>query len=136
MLGILLHDAGARQTLLIAQLDAAQIQNAILHGRQHLLASPRGVSLIEGGHDAERQMQPRAAVADLRARHERRPVIEAGGRSRSAGALRDVLIHLAFLVGPRTEAFHRRDDHARVELLYPLPGEAHAVEGARCEVLH
>ena len=35
-----------------------------------------------------------------------------------------------------TEAFDRRDDHARVELLNVLPSDAHAVERAWCKVLN
>ena len=50
-------------------------------------------------------MQAGAAVADLRAGDERRSVAEAGGRSRAAGALRDVLVDLAVLVGPGPKPF-------------------------------
>src|SRR2546430_13405535 len=81
-------------------------------------------------------MQPGAAVADLRAGDERRAVVEASGRSRAAGALRDVLIDLAVLVRARTETLDGCDDHARVQLLDPLPGEPHTIERARSEVLH
>ena len=80
--------------------------------------------------------KPGAAVADLRARHQRRPVVETRGRGGAARTLGDVLVHLAFLVGTRPETLHRSDDHARIELLNPLPGEAHAIEGAGREILH
>ena len=80
-------------------------------------------------------MQAGAAIADLRAGDERRAVAEAGGRGRAAGALRDVLIDLAVLVGTGAEALHRRDDHARVGLVDVLPGQAHAVERAGREIL-
>ncbi|MGF6542914.1 hypothetical protein OKW32_006264 [Paraburkholderia youngii] len=82
----------------------------------------------------KREMQPRAAIADLRAGHDRRAVVEAGGRRRPARALRDVLIDFAVLVRTGTEALHRCDDHARIQFLNPLPREAHPVECARCEV--
>ena len=81
-------------------------------------------------------MQAGAGIADLRAGDQRRPVAEAGGRSRAAGALRDVLVDLAVLVGTGAEALHRGDDHARIELVDVLPGEPHAVERAGREILH
>src|SRR5947207_4182371 len=80
-------------------------------------------------------MQSGAAVADLRAGDERRAVVEAGGRSRAAGALRDVLIDLAVLVRARTETLYACDEHARGQLRDPLPGEPHTIERARSEVL-
>ena len=75
-------------------------------------------------------------VADLRAGDERRAVAEAGGRGRAAGALRDVLVDLAVLVGAGPKALHRGDDHARIELVDVLEGQAHAVERAGREILH
>ena len=80
-------------------------------------------------------MQAGAAIADLRAGHQRRALAEAGGRGGAAGALRDVLIDLAVLVGTRAKTLHRRDDHARVGLVDVLPGQAHAVERAGREIL-
>ena len=80
-------------------------------------------------------MQAGAAVADLRAGDQRRTFAEAGGRRRTARALRDVLIDLAVLVGTGAEALDRGDDHARVELVDVVPGQAHAVERAGREVL-
>ena len=80
-------------------------------------------------------MQAGAEVADLRAGHQRHAVMEAGGRGRTAGALRHVLVDLAVLVGAGAEALHRGHDHARVERVDVLPGESHAVERAGREVL-
>ena len=80
-------------------------------------------------------MQAGAAVADLRAGHDRWAVVEAGGGRRSAGALRDILIHLAVLIRARSEALHRGGDHARVERLDVFPGEPHAVQRAGREIL-
>ena len=136
ILGIFLHHAGARQALLVAQLDAAQVEHAVLHGGEHLLPAPRALALIERRHDAERQVQSGTAVADLRAGHERRPVVESRGRGGSARALRHVLVYLAIFVRAGAKAFDRRDDHARIQFLDSLPREAHAVERARGEVLH
>ena len=97
---------------------------------------PVRVRWIERRDDAEREMQAGAAVADLRAGDQRRAFAEAGGRGRAAGALRDVLVDLAVLVGARAEALDRGDDHARVELVDVLPGQPHAVERAGREILH
>ncbi len=105
------------EALLIAQLHAAQIDHAVLHGAGDELALARMRAVIERRHDAERQMQTRAAVADLRAGDQRNPVAETGRRSRAARALRDVLVDLAVLERPRPEALDRGDDHARVDLL-------------------
>src|SRR5579862_7596311 len=80
-------------------------------------------------------MQTGAAIADLRAGDERRPFAEAGGRRSAAGALRDILVDLAILIWARAEAFDRGIDEPRVELLQPLPGEAHAIENAGAEIL-
>ncbi len=104
ILRIFLHDAGAREALLVAQLDAAQIEHAVLHRREHPLAAAGRVALIERGDDAEREMQPGAGIADLRAGDERRAVVEARRRRRAARALRDVLVDLAVLVRARARS--------------------------------
>src|SRR6188474_1676853 len=106
-----------REALLVAKLDARQIQHAVLHRAQHLLPASGADALVERRHDAEREVQPGPRVADLRAGDQRRTLAEAGGRGRAAGALRDVLIDLAVLVGAGPKTLHRRDDHARVELV-------------------
>ena len=61
-----------------------------------------------------------------------KPVVDAA----AAGALRDVLVDLAVLIRTGAEALHRGQDHARVQRLDVLPGEAHAVERAGGEILH
>ena len=123
------------EPLLVAQLDAAEVEHAVLHRGQHALAAAGALALVERAHDAERQMQAGAGVADLRAGHQRNAVVEAGGRGGAAGALRHVLVDLAVLVGARAEALDRGHDHARVERMDVLPGQPHAVERARREVL-
>src|SRR6202165_5808184 len=80
-------------------------------------------------------MQTGAAVADLCAGHERRSLSQAGGGCRSAGALRDVLVHLAIFVRTGTESLDRGDDHPRVERLDVFPGKPHAIERAGREIL-
>src|SRR6185312_11012217 len=124
------------EALLIAQLHAAEVQHAVLHRGEHLLAAAGARALEKRGDDAECEVQAGAAIADLRAGNERRAVAEAGGRSRAAGALRDVLVDLAVLVWAGAEALHRGDDHARVGLVDVIPGEPHAVERAGREILH
>ena len=70
------------EALLVAQLDAAEVQHAVLHRRQHALAAAGALALVERAHDAQRQVQAGAGVADLRAGHQRQAVMEAGGRGR------------------------------------------------------
>src|SRR6185437_3988165 len=134
-LAVFLERAGF-EPLLVAQLDAAEIEHAVLHRHIDLLAAAGTGALEQRGDDTERQMQAGAGVADLRAGDQRRTVAEARGRCRPAGALRDVLVHLAVLIGTGAEALDRGDDHARIELLDALPAETHAVEHAGGEILH
>src|SRR4029077_3250510 len=103
ILGVFLHDAGPGQSLLVAQLDATQVQHAVLHRGEHLLAAPRADPLIKGAHDPKGEIKAGTAVADLRTGDQRRAIIETGGRSRAAGTLRDVLIDLAVFIRTRTE---------------------------------
>src|SRR5256885_13156166 len=42
-----LHDPGAGEPLLIAQLHAAEIQHAVLHRGEHSLSAARALALIE-----------------------------------------------------------------------------------------
>src|SRR4029077_9289109 len=95
VLRVLLHDVRPREPLLIAQLHAAEIEHAVLHGREHALATAGRVALVQSGDDAQGEMQSGSAVPDLRTGNERRAVVEAGRGRRSAGTLRDVLVDLA-----------------------------------------
>src|ERR1700730_9026817 len=124
------------EALLIAQLDAGEVQDAVLHRGGDLLAFARRRALVQRGNDAERQMQAVAAVPDLRASAQRQPVAKAGGRSRTAGALRDVLIHLAVFVGAGAETLDRRHDHFRIDAVDFLPRKSHAIEHAGPEIFH
>ena len=114
----------------------ARFEHAVLHRGGNLLALAGHGALVERGDDAEREMQPGAAVADLRAGDERQAVAEAGGRGRTAGALGDVLIDLAVFVRAGAKALDRGHDHLRVDGVDLLPGEAHAVEHAGAEIFH
>src|ERR1700735_5044647 len=115
------------EALLIAHLDAREVEYAVLHGGGDFLSLAGDGALIERGDDAERQMQPGAAVADLRAGDQRQAVAEAGGRRSTTGALRNVLIHLAILKGTGTEALDRGHDQFWIDALDLLPGEPHAI---------
>src|SRR6185503_16675501 len=110
-------------------------QDAVLHRGEYALTIPGGLALIECRDDAQRQVQPRTAITYLRTGHQRRPIIEAGGRCGAAGTLRNVFVYLAILVGPRAEALHRGDNHPGSELLDALPRESHAIQRAGGEVL-
>src|ERR1700722_10060201 len=81
-------------------------------------------------------MQSRAAIADLRAGDERRPLAETRGRRRAPGALRHVLVNFAVLIRSGTKTLHRGNDHARIELVDVLESEPHTVERAGREILH
>ena len=124
------------KALLIAQLDPAEVEHAILHRRQHLLAAASRIALVQGGDDAKCQVQAGAAIADLGAGDQRRPIIKASGGCRAAGTLRDVFVNLVILVGTRTEALDRSQDDAGIELLNPRPGQPHALKHAGREILH
>ena len=53
------------EPLLIAQLDAAEVQHAVLHGAGHLLALAGRRSLEQRRDNAKCEMQAGAAIADL-----------------------------------------------------------------------
>ncbi len=125
-----------RQPLLVPQLDAAQIENAILHCCRDFLAAPCLGALEKRRDDAEAKMQTCAGIADLCSGNQRQTVAEACRRGRTAGALRDVFVNLAVLIGTGAESLDRRNDHCRIELLDTLPREPHAIERTRSEILH
>src|SRR5262249_29928526 len=100
-----LGERSVPEALLVAQLDAGKIEHPVLHGAEHALATAGADALIECAGDAEREMQAGAAIADLSAGDERGSFAEAGGGGGAARALRDILVHLAVLVGTRPKAF-------------------------------
>ena len=123
------------EPLLVPELDPAEIDHPVLHRGEDALAPPRALPLEQGGHDAEREVEAGAAVADLGAGDHRHVVAEAGGGRRPAGALGDVLVDLARLVGAGAEALDRGHDHARIQLPHPLPAEPQPVDRAGRQVL-
>ena len=46
-----------RETLLVAEFDAAQIEHTVLHRTDHALSPPGLLALKESGHDPEGQVQ-------------------------------------------------------------------------------
>src|SRR5437763_567506 len=67
------------EALLIAQLDTREIEYAVLHGAENTLAPAGAQALVQGGNDAEGEMQAGARVADLGSGDKRRTLAEAGG---------------------------------------------------------
>ncbi len=124
------------EPLLIAQLDAAQIQHRILHRHRHFLAFAGLRAADQRGQQADRQVHSGIAVTQRRPADCRRAIPESCGRGGAAGALRDVVINLEVRVG-RTlaEALDRAENEPRVEFLNMLPGEAHPVHRTGREIL-
>src|SRR3954451_5391373 len=123
------------EALLVAQLHAAEVQDAAAHRDLDALAAPRVRSLVQRRADRAEQVDRVARVADLGAGDDRRAVLEAGRAHRAAGRLGDVLVGLRVLERAGAEALQRRVDQPRVELVQGLPREAEAVHHARAEVL-
>ena len=91
---VLLEVADALEPLLVAELDAAEIQHRFLHGHEHPLPLPVFSTLHEGGEDADQDVIAGVAVAECGAADRRRAVPEARGRGGAAGALGHVLVRL------------------------------------------
>lgn len=124
------------QALLVAEFDAAQVEDGVLHGDLDALAASGVGALVEGGQDPRDGVDAGAGVADLRAGGQWRAAFEAGGGHGAAHGLGDDLVGLERGVGAVAEALDGGVDDPRVDLLDPLPGEAHAVDRAGPEVLH
>src|SRR3954463_11369739 len=123
------------EALLVAQLHAAEVEDAAAHRDLHPLAAARVGPLVQRGADRAEQVDRVARVPDLRAGHDGRAVLEAGGAHGAAGRLRDVLVRLGLLERAGAEALQRRVDQPRVELVEVLPREPEAVHDAGAEVL-
>ena len=81
VLRVLFEVAETVETLLVAQLDAAQVEHAVLHRHRHLLALAGGVAVTQGGKNADRQMHaallsPKAAALTVGG-PSHQPVVEA-----------------------------------------------------------
>jgi hypothetical protein len=123
------------EALLVAHLDAAEIEHCVLHRDLDALAASGLCALVEGGENAGDAMDAGARIADLRAGRGRWAVPPAGRAHRAAHGLGNRLIGLAIDIGARAEALDGGVDDPRVDLLDPLPGEALAVEHARRKIL-
>src|SRR3954464_10800541 len=134
LVGVLL-ERPVLEALLVAQLDAAEVEEAAAHRDLHALAAARVGPLVERGADRAEQVDRVARVADLRAGDDRRAVLETGRAHRAAGRLGDVLVRLGVLERARAEALQRRVDQPRVELVQVLPREPEAIHHAGAEVL-
>src|SRR3546814_12466367 len=60
------------QALLVAQLHAAEVQHAVLHGRLDALAAARPLTMEQRGHDAMGQVPAGAGIPDLPRSEDRR----------------------------------------------------------------
>ncbi len=137
ILRILFEVADTVQTLLVAQLHAAQVDDRILHRDSDLLATARLTTADDGRQNTDREVHAGVAVAQRCGRHRGGAVPETRRRRCAACALRHVLVHLQVVVVVTVrEALHRGHDQLRVEFIQTFPREAHAVEGARAEVLY
>src|SRR5258705_6731019 len=64
VLRVLLQVADALEPLLVAELDAAEIQYRFLHGHEHPLALAGLLTLHEGSEDADQEVHAGVAVAE------------------------------------------------------------------------
>src|SRR6185436_6076092 len=85
ILRVLGQVADALEPLLVAELDAGEIQHRFLHGHEHPLALAGLLTLQEGGEDADQKVVAGVAVAERRAADRRRAVPEARCRGAAAG---------------------------------------------------
>src|SRR5207302_3012298 len=84
VLRIFFENPDALEALLVAQLDPAQVEDAVLHRHRNLLA-PAGLLPIEQrGQDADREMHAGVAVAERRGADGRRAIPEPGRRGGAA----------------------------------------------------
>src|SRR5271166_3244937 len=124
------------KALMIAQADADQIDDRVLHRHLHTLAAARIMALLQRRKDADRHMNAGAGIADRRHDKGRRVFREAGDAHRPAHRLRDRLEALEIGIRPiAAEALDRRVDQTRVDLRQNLPAETQPVERPRAEIL-
>ncbi len=130
------HQRSRRKPLLITQLDSAKIEHGILHRAGDPLSLAGLFPVKKRGENPGDEMNAGSGIADLRARDQRRAIVEPGCARRAAGALGDVLIDFTVFVRTRAEALDRRVDQTRIDFVNHFPGKPLAVERARREVLH
>ena len=122
---------------MVAKLHAAKIHHAVHHRDLDVLALAGTVRLVQRREEPDREMQPRAGVADLRAGDEGRSIGNAGRAHRPAHRLCHVLVCLEIGIrARRAEALDRAHDELRIDLVDLFPREAEPLEDAGAEVLH
>src|SRR5437899_5217659 len=137
ILRILLQVTYLVQALLVAQLDAAQIEDTVLHRDSHLLAGACFVAANQRSENADRQVHAGIGVAKGGCTHRWRTIPEARGGRGPPGALRHVFVDFQVLIVMAiTETFYRGYDHAWIEFTDVIPGEAHAVKSARAKIFN
>src|SRR5262249_24875346 len=82
------------QPLVIAQLDAAQVQHRVLHRYGHALPATSVLAPVQGGQDAGHGVDAGARVPDLGTGGEWRAVFEPGRAHRAAHRLGDHFVRL------------------------------------------
>ena len=121
--------------LVVAELDPAEVHDAIHHGALDVLAAAGALALEQGREDSGQQVHAGARVADLRAGHHGRTVEHATGAHGPAHGLGHVLVGLEGGVGSlAAEPLDGAHDHPRIQLVHLLPAEPEALQHARTEV--
>ena len=120
---------------MVAQADADDVDDRILHRHLDMLAAPGLMALLDRGEDADRHLHAGAAVADRRKHEGRRVFRKAGDAHRPAHRLRDRLVALEPAIRAiAAEALDRRVDEARVEVAQHVPAQPEPVHRARPEI--
>src|SRR5215831_11778931 len=120
---------------LAREVDAAEVDDRILHGHLDLLTIAGALALVQGGQDANGAVQPRARVADRRPGLERlrlRRAREAQSPTHRLG--NHVKAHVV-LVWPLPKAFDLRVDNARIDLPNDVVAKAQPFDRARGKIL-
>ena len=124
------------EALMVAQADADDVDDRILHRHLDMLTAPAGMALLQSGEDADRHMHAGAAVADRRHDKGRRVFRKPRDAHRAAHRLRDRLVALVVAIGSvGAKPLDRRVDQARVDLGKRVVTQPEPVERARPEIL-
>ena len=122
--------------VVLAHLDAAEIDDGVLHRDLQDLSLAGAFSLPQGGHDAEGRVDSRACVADRRAGLGRGTARLACERHGAADGLRDHIEALVVLVGAiGAEPLDSREDNPRVDAAQRVIAEAKPFQRSRRHIL-
>src|SRR5206468_2730388 len=115
--------------VMLAKVDANQIEHGVLLSDLDALPDTRGLALDDRGQNTDREVESRARVAESSFDLRGRPISGARHAHRAAHGLRDHLEALVVGVGTGTaEALDRGRDDLRVHAAKILPAEAQALE--------